>query len=251
MELHIKRPSDLKEKELEQIQSLIILGGEVSSDTLRERLLQSSLIAFFEDNNNVIATATIKKPLNNYKTKVFSKSKTNLEIHDYPFELGYVIVDSAYRGNKLASRLCGELCRILLSSKLFATTKVDNRPMQTILETNYFKKIGEQYPNRENSNYLELYIKREIMDTYNIDLKETIIDSETLWTGSIMKLSKPVPKQNTISTAESIARKTKELAEKDILDKAVKLDFIDNEIIFLPTRERLNSVDDLKQRLGK
>jgi len=123
--------------------------------------------------------------------------------------------------------------------------------MQTILETNYFKKIGEQYPNRENSNYLELYIKREIMDTYNIDLKETIIDSETLWTGSIMKLSKPVPKQNTISTAESIARKTKELAEKDILDKAVKLDFIDNEIIFLPTRERLNSVDDLKQRLGK
>lgn len=252
MELLIKKHSDLTTTELEQIQNLIINGGEVRPDTLSERLLKSSLIAFFKDNNNVVATATIKIPLDSYKAGVFSKSKPGLVIQDYLYELGYVVVDNAYQRKKLASKLCRELCRIFLSSKLFATTRVDNPFMQAILKKNYFEEIGEKYPNKDNTNFLKLYIKREIMDTYHINLSKTIFGQETIWSGTVMKLSKPVPgTKNTISTAESLGRETKILAERDILNKAESLDFTNNEIIFVSTYERIYSFDELKQKLSE
>ncbi len=251
MELNIKKHSDLTTNELKQVHDLILKGEEVNAKTLSDRFAESACIAFFKDDNLVVATATIKKPLDSYKTKVFTKSKSDLSIEDYSFELGYVMVDEKYRKDKLASRLCRELCRIFLSKKLFATTRVDNYAMQSILRKNYFIKIGEQYPNRDNTAFLILFIKQIFMDTYHINLGKSTFGTEVLWSGTVMKMTKPVPGQrNIVSMAESIARKDKNVAIGDILHDAAKLDFANNEVIFIPTFERLTSLEDLKQKLN-
>ena len=168
MELIIKKYPDLTKIELEQIHNLILKGGEVSSITLLQRLSESSLFAFVVDNNIVVATATIKNPLDNYKTNVFAKSKSNLSIIDYPFELGYIMVEESYRKDKLASQLCSELCKAFLKQKLFATTRIDNTPMQSILRKNYFVEIGEQYLNKNKTAFLKLFIKQEQNNTPQI-----------------------------------------------------------------------------------
>ena len=251
MELKIKKHSDLTDTELTQITDLILKGDEVNEHTLSNRLSKSALIAFFVDNNVIVATATIKKPLDSYKTKVFTVSSSNLSIFDYPFELGYVMVDENCREGRLASRLCRELSKIYLSERLFATTRVDNQRMQSILKKNYFTEIGVPYPNRNNTTFLKLFIKQKLMDTYHINLGKTTIRNETLYTGTVTKLRKPTPGvRNTISMVEGIARDRKGFAIRDILQEAEKLDFNNNEIIFIPTYERLVSLDDLTQKLN-
>lgn len=252
MKLEIKKYSDLSEPERVQIINLILKGDEVNSATLPNRLSESALIAYFIDSNKIMATATIKMPLDSYKTKVFYDSNSNLSISDYIYELGYVMVDENCRGGKLASRLCRELTKIFLSQNLFATTRVDNVPMQKILKNNYFSEIGIMYPNRTNTTFLKLFIKQKIMDTYHINLGKTTWGTETLFTGTVMKLNKPTPGQkNTISMAESIARNSKASAIADILHEAANLDFESNEVIFIPTYERLASLEDLNQKLNE
>lgn len=251
MNLKIKNHSDLSNYELTQITDLILKGDEVNPETLTDRLSESTLIAFFEDNNKIVATATIKKPLDSYKTKVFTNSKSNLSINDYSFELGYVMVDENCREGKLASRLCRELSKIFLSENLFATTRTDNLRMQSILRKNYYTEIGVQYPTRNNKGFLKLFIKQKLMDTYHINLSKTTWGTETLFSGSVMKLSKPTPgKRNTLSMVESIARNSKAVAIGDVLREAANLDFKNNEIIFIPTFERLTSIAELTQKLN-
>jgi len=250
MELLIKKYTDLTEVELKGITELILKGDEVNPITLPDRLSEAAFIAFFKDKEVIAATATIKKPLDSYKTKVFTNSKSNLSIADYLFELGYVMVEDKYREHKLASRLCRELCKVFLSHKIFATTRVDNYAMQSILNKNYFIEVGVQYPNRENTNFLKIFIKQKIMDTYHINLGKAIFGTETVWSGNIMRMQKPTPgKRNTISMAESIGRNSKALAEGDIIREAERLDFENNEIIFVPTFERVTSLDSLREKL--
>ena len=84
------------------------------------------------------------------------------------------------------------------------------------------------------------------MDTFHINLSRTTWGTETLYSGTVMKISKPISEQrNTISMAESIARNNQSQAIADILRKAENLDFTADEVIFIPTFERLTSIEHL------
>ena len=89
------------------------------------------------------------------------------------------------------------------------------------------------------------------MDTYHINLSKTTWGTETLFSGTVIKIRKPVVGQrNTISMAGSIARNNQAQAIDDIMSKAQKLDFTENEIIFLPKYNRLESIKDLINKLN-
>jgi len=89
------------------------------------------------------------------------------------------------------------------------------------------------------------------MGTYHINLTKTSWGTETLFSGTVMKLKKPVVGQrNTVSMAESITRNNQAQAITDIIREAQKLDFIKDEIIFLPTYEHLTSIEDLTNKLN-
>lgn len=90
------------------------------------------------------------------------------------------------------------------------------------------------------------------MDTYHINLSKTTWGTKTLFSGTVMKIRKPVQGQrNTVSTAESIARENPNQAIDDIIREAQKLDFNEDEIIFIPTFEKLTSFADLTDKLNE
>lgn len=251
MNQEFKRYSELTDSEKSQIIELITRGAEVNPTTLPFRLEESEIVGFWIDNGIIIATATIKKPLRSYIQYVFSNAKTDLNYTDYNFELGYVYVDEKCRNQKLALRLCRHLCEIFLSEKIFATTRTDNYSMQSILTKLYFTLEGEKYANRNRTSFLQLYIKPKIMDTYHINLGKTKFGKEILWSGTVTKLRKPTPGQKiTISMSESIARENKNTAENDIIHEINQIDFENNEVIFVPTYERISSIEDLKDKLS-
>jgi hypothetical protein len=158
MEDFIKKYAELTSKEIKQIENLIIKGCEVDSKTLPERLSNTERISFFKENDEVISTASIKKPTDNYKTKIFIKSRTNRNNNDFLFELGYVSTDKNFQERKLASKLCYKLCKLYSNHSIFSTTRVDNESMKSILAKNNFKETGIEFPNKEKSNFLKLYL---------------------------------------------------------------------------------------------
>lgn len=66
MENCTKKYIELTSTEINQIEKLIIKGGEVDSKTLPNRLSNTELIAFFKQNDKIIATASIKKPTDHF-----------------------------------------------------------------------------------------------------------------------------------------------------------------------------------------
>ena len=154
-----KKYSEIEKSELIKIEELILKGGEVNPNTLSERLSEADLISFAKLDKNIVATASIKKPLKNYKIKVFTKSNSKLSPEKYNFELGYIMVEKEYRQDKLASTLCKKLCEIYSLENIFATTRVENIGMKIILEKNSFIETGENYLSDNEKTNLNLYIK--------------------------------------------------------------------------------------------
>ena len=154
-----KKYSEIEKSELIKIEELILKGGEVNPNTLSERLSEADLISFAKLDKNIVATASIKKPLKNYKLKVFTKSNSKLSPEKYNFELGYIMVEKEYRQDKLASTLCKKLCEIYSLENIFATTRVENIGMKIILEKNSFIETGENYLSDNEKTNLNLYIK--------------------------------------------------------------------------------------------
>ncbi len=160
MEVILKKYSDLTSEEKFKILNLIISGGEVSSDTLPEQLTKAEIISFIKDGENIVATATIKKPRDSYKTKVFTKSCSGISNTIYQYELGYVMVEQDFRKYKLATRLCALLCEKYSNQNLFATTRIDNWGMLSILKKNLFKEVGNQYLNKDKTAFLKLFVNK-------------------------------------------------------------------------------------------
>lgn len=159
MQLYLKKYSELSQIEIIQIKSLIIEGDEVNANTLSERLSNAERISFYVENEEVISTASIKIPTANYKKDTFINSKANEDFDNFEFELGYISTNINFRGQKLASKLCKELCALYSNHNIFSTTRIDNEPMKSILSQNNFKEIGNEFLNKKQTNYLKLHIK--------------------------------------------------------------------------------------------
>ncbi len=79
-------------------------------ETLWNRLLQAALLGYVTNAGNIIATAAIKRPLDEYADSVFAKAASEYNYDDFHHELGYVVVDPSFRNNKLATLLCEQIC---------------------------------------------------------------------------------------------------------------------------------------------
>ena len=159
MTSYIKKYSELTSDEILQIENLIKIGGEIDPKFLSDRLSKTEHISFFKVNDEVISTASIKVPTEDYRKDVFAKSKSNKKSDDFSLELGYVSTAEKFQRQRLASKLCDELCKLYSQNKIFSTTRIDNESMKSILSKNNFEEEGIKYLNKKKSNFLKLYIK--------------------------------------------------------------------------------------------
>ncbi len=159
MECYTKKFAELSSKEINQIKKLIIEGGEVDTVTLDERFSKVERVSFYIENEEVVSTASIKKPTVNYRKNTFTKSKSNVNNEDFKFELGYISTNKDFTGQKLASKLCFKLCELYPKNYIFSTTKIDNERMMSILAKNNFKETGEKFLNKKGTDFLKLYLK--------------------------------------------------------------------------------------------
>lgn len=161
MNVTVCKINEINKNDFAAIFKLISEGGEVKIHILKNRLLETALIAYSKFDSEIIATAAIKKPNDEYNDSVFLKSKSIYDYNDFNYELGYVYVVQNFRRIGIALRICKEICSCFESHNLYSTVRAKNIPIQKILNNIGFTFSGMEFFNRSKTVKLKLYIKEK------------------------------------------------------------------------------------------
>jgi hypothetical protein len=140
--LLVKKPSELKDEELDEFQQLVIRGGEIDPDDLTFRLKNADRLAFVLEDGAIIAVGAIKNPTERHKNDISRKSKIDLAL--YQKELGYISVEPGHGKRGLGSSIVRELLATV-RGPIFATSRVNNEGIRKILTKNQFTIQGDSW----------------------------------------------------------------------------------------------------------
>lgn len=143
-----------------QFRAFVEAAGEVNLYTLPDLMVTAvALISLTDDHGNLIGTAAIKRPNENYRRSIFKKAGVGEQADCYAIELGWIHVHPDYRGQGHPKRLMGAAIEVVNSNNVYATTKAAK--MHTILPRFGFSPLGSTYVSLEEPDeQLTLYIRR-------------------------------------------------------------------------------------------
>lgn len=143
METIIDKPCNIDKDLLIQLVNLVEKGGQVKRHFIERGIETADLVAIYVLNGEILSSATLKNPIKSYKESVFELAKAyELDIDNIQ-ELGYIITNPKYEGQKLCQRLLTEFFRIVGGKQIFATTR--KSAMTHILSKFGFEKIGQTF----------------------------------------------------------------------------------------------------------
>lgn len=136
----------------------LVRQGFPGAQNLDARMRAAKRLAFYYSTGGTLgAVAAIKAPDERHRRDLFKLAAAPVDGADYQLELGWVFVAPAYRGRRIAERLCRQLLVDVPASHIFATTRVDNDRMMRILDALGFTRVGRPYPRR--GSHFVLYLR--------------------------------------------------------------------------------------------
>ena len=160
--VNANEPSSFCEVEIDDFVALVLAGGEVAAEGLRNRVLNAVQIAFLRENKCLLGVAGLKRPSANHRRDVARGSKTALDAEALPFELGWVFILPSARNRKLSFPLCRPLVEAALGKGIFATSRSDNAGMHSTLGKLGFVRVGSEWPSKQNNGNLVLFLKHAV-----------------------------------------------------------------------------------------
>jgi GNAT superfamily N-acetyltransferase len=154
-------PSDCTAPALADFEKLVIEGGAVNPEGLAQRIRNASCLLFLRaSDGQLIGIGALKHPRLGYRNMVFADARATVAADEYPIELGWVVVASAYQGRRLSTRMVGELLPFAKNENIFATTRADERVMSFASDYG-FKIHGRPYPSGRGYD-LVLYLRKAL-----------------------------------------------------------------------------------------
>jgi len=154
----LRQPNTSTEEQRREFARLVRQGFETAGAGLDNRICAAKCLAFhYPTRDKLAAIAALKSPNDQYRHDVFNKAGSPESCADYKVELGWVYVDPAYRGNRIATKLCELLLSRATNDCVFATTRTNNALMSRILGTSGFANVGTPYIHR--GEQLRLYLR--------------------------------------------------------------------------------------------
>jgi len=139
----IDKPLSLSSSLKDEAIDLIVTGGQVKYGDARTGVYRAELLAIYQENNQIIATACFKNPRNSYIERVFSLAKVPELMEGFNYELGYIVTRDGFEGRHICQQLLNGLFPQIKTHSMFATTR--KPAMLHILEKLGFEKCGEVY----------------------------------------------------------------------------------------------------------
>lgn len=149
MTLRAIHPSAMSAQEIVDYMAFVIAAGEINAATMPALVAQASSLITLQEDGKLIGTAAIKVPFAGHHHNEFGKAKVADLAPLYPYELGWVVVDSASRRKGHARALVGHAVNQLGDRASYATTKSD--AMRAMLPEFDFVPLGDRYPSQLDS----------------------------------------------------------------------------------------------------
>ena len=154
----IVSPSDCTAQALAEFENLVIEGGAVDPQGLTQRIRNASRLLFLRaSDGQLVGVGALKHPGPGYRNRVFADAQATTPSDEYRVELGWVVVAKSHQGQRLWTRIVGELISLAKNENVFATTRVDKRAMRFASEHG-FKIDGKPYPSGRGYD-LVLYLR--------------------------------------------------------------------------------------------
>jgi GNAT superfamily N-acetyltransferase len=102
-------PADCSEDRIDAFLKLVEKGGEVISNSLKERIKNAKLLAFCHDGEQLVGVGALKNPTERYKEQIFRKAGHPNKAVNYKYEFGYLYVEEAYRRRGVGKRIFAAL----------------------------------------------------------------------------------------------------------------------------------------------
>lgn len=151
-------PDELPKKSLARFVELIRGGGTIPADlaTIEKRLLNAKALAYLQRGGTIVGVAALKIPAKSYRARIGESADFPIPEEDYPYELGYVVVDASMQGQNLSSELVKAIVTLAAGKRLLSTTS--SAAMHKVLPRAGFVKSGREYKNG-NGEALTLYVR--------------------------------------------------------------------------------------------
>src|SRR5215831_16583796 len=138
-------PSDCTAQQLADFEKLGIEGGAVNPQGLTQRIRNASRLLFLRaPDGQLLGIGALNRPRPGYHGKVFADAQATVPPDEYPVELGWVVVAKSHQGQRLSTRIVGELLALAKNENVFATTRADRRVMSFASDYG-FKLEGKPY----------------------------------------------------------------------------------------------------------
>lgn len=153
----VKNATEFSKEEKSKFKKIVLSMGEVSEKSFDGLMAKNPIILFYPNTNKIEAVGALKIPYSSYKAKVFSKSKTDYNLTDFKYELGWIVSLNKKKG-------IGKLITKVLSDErinIYSTVRVENIGMNKILKSLGFEKSGIEYKSKRGNYNNSLYVKNE------------------------------------------------------------------------------------------
>ena len=151
-------PSDCTPQALDDFEKLVIEGGAVDPQELAQRIRKASRLLFLRTSDGrLVGAGALKYPRPAYRDRVFAAAGATVPPHEYPVELGWVVVAKSHQGQRLSTRIVAELLPFAKKENIFATTRADQRILSFAYDYG-FKIHGKPYPSGHGYD-LVLYLR--------------------------------------------------------------------------------------------
>lgn len=136
------RPDELQESDFEDAVSLLEVGGEVERAPALVGLRRAHGVALGRIGSALCVVAAAKRPLPTYSSKIAQSANVPTSSLQGP-ELGYVATAPAHRRKGYAGLAVKLVCE--RANPVWATTRIDNGSMQTLLAREGFEARGKAW----------------------------------------------------------------------------------------------------------
>jgi GNAT superfamily N-acetyltransferase len=151
-------PSDCTAQALADFEKLVIEGGAVDPQGLTQRIRNASRLLFLRaSDGQLVGVGALKHPGLGYRNRVFADAQATAPSNEYRVELGWIVVAKSHQGQRLSTRIVGELLTFAENENVFATTRADKRAMR-LASDHGFKNNGKPYPSGRGYD-LVLYLR--------------------------------------------------------------------------------------------
>lgn len=155
-----KSPAQCETDELIDFETLVIKGGEVNPEGLRNRIMKAECLVFlYSDDHHLIGVSALKRPNLSYKQKVFHHAGSSRSANEFTFELGWIFIEEESRQKGLSKLLMEELLKVAGNAKVYATTREKNTAMRKTNERFGFMQSGSAYQSDEGNYKLVLFTR--------------------------------------------------------------------------------------------